>query len=74
MFRGERDIEAVKKVQETLGEAGIPVKVDGFFGEETEQAVAKFKREHSPQIVPSDGVVGPKTSHALDDIAILHGR
>ena len=73
MLRGDSDLEAVKKVQETLSEAKIPVKADGIFGEETEQAVAKFKREHNPPISPSDGVVGPKTSHALDDVAVKHG-
>ena len=74
MLIGEKDSEAVQKVQESLIEAGISVQVNGIYSEETRQAVAKFKREHNPQIVPSDGVVGPQTSHALDDIAVEHGQ
>jgi peptidoglycan hydrolase-like protein with peptidoglycan-binding domain/LysM repeat protein len=74
MLRGESDFEAVKKVQETLVEAGIPTEVTGIYSENTKRAVAKFKREHNPQIVPSDGVVGPKTSHALDEVAVEHGH
>ena len=74
MLRGERDTEAVIKVQETLVESGINIEVDGKFGEKTEQGIAKFKREHNPQISPSDGVVGPKTSHALDNVAVEQGQ
>ncbi|MDX2241477.1 MAG: DUF4157 domain-containing protein [Leptolyngbyaceae cyanobacterium bins.302] len=70
MLVGEKDAEAVQKVQETLNEAGIPIQANGIYSEETRLAVAKFKKEHDPQIIPSDGVVGPQTSHALDEIAV----
>ncbi|MBE9076804.1 N-acetylmuramoyl-L-alanine amidase [Romeria aff. gracilis LEGE 07310] len=41
--------------------------VDGIFGSRTEAAVREFQRKHS--LVP-DGIVGPKTWAALDDVAI----
>lgn len=54
----------VEEVQKTLGLVGDSV--DGNFGPLTEAAVRRFQRDHG--LVP-DGIVGPKTWAALDDVA-----
>jgi peptidoglycan hydrolase-like protein with peptidoglycan-binding domain len=74
MLIGEGDHDAVLKVQQTLAEAGFAIDPDGAYGPKTEKAVANFKSTHKPPIVPSDGVVGPQTSHALDEIAASRGE
>ena len=51
----------VRSIQTTLG-----VKVDGNFGPGTEAAMRAFQRNHG--LVP-DGIVGPKTWQALDQVA-----
>ncbi|HJP95522.1 MAG TPA: N-acetylmuramoyl-L-alanine amidase [Pyrinomonadaceae bacterium] len=57
--RGARG-DLVKTVQ-----AKIRIDVDGKFGPRTEAAVRQFQRDHD--LVP-DGIVGPKTWHALDAV------
>ncbi|HEX8532515.1 MAG TPA: N-acetylmuramoyl-L-alanine amidase [Cytophagales bacterium] len=58
--RGQRGV-LVEQVQATLG-----IAIDGDFGPKTEAAVRAFQRGHD--LVP-DGIVGPKTWKALDDVA-----
>lgn len=43
-------------------EASTPLKVDGNFGTDTENATKDFQHAHGLSV---DGVVGPKTWHAL---------
>ncbi|WP_455242405.1 peptidoglycan-binding protein [Petrachloros mirabilis] len=62
--RGTRD--EVTAIQRALRRAGHRVAVDGYFGQETEVAVARFQRAHG--LYP-DGVVGPKTWRALTRVA-----
>jgi phosphatidylserine/phosphatidylglycerophosphate/cardiolipin synthase-like enzyme len=60
--------ECVSRVQQALVDLGYPLPthgVDGHYGDETAGAVAKFKNQRG--IAPSDGVVGPKTMHELDE-------
>ena len=67
MFEPERGI-AVKRVQAALIELGEdvgPAGPDGIFGSDTGSAVSRFKAAHGLQ--PTDPVVGPGTSKALDD-------
>lgn len=40
---------------------------DGDFGSETEQAVKRFQKEHG---LKADGIIGPLTIAALDDLLI----
>jgi peptidoglycan hydrolase-like protein with peptidoglycan-binding domain len=49
----------VKTIQRRLG-----LKVDGWFGKQTKEAVKKFQREN-PACGPADGWVGPKTWNVL---------
>ena len=49
---------AARAVQVLLQAAGVPVVVDGAFGEQTESAVRRFQRE---RLLLPDGVVGPVT-------------
>jgi hypothetical protein len=55
----------VMRVQAALSELGHPVGADGIFGTETGNAVSAYKVEKG--LSPSDPVVGPGTSKALDD-------
>lgn len=58
----------VKRVQAALVELGFPVGphgTDGIFGSATGDAVSDYKRSH--RLSPTDAVVGPGTSKALDD-------
>ncbi|GAA3971148.1 peptidoglycan-binding domain-containing protein [Pedobacter ginsengiterrae] len=58
--RGQaNDADLVKQLQQLL-----KIKMDGFFGPDTESAVRGFQR--SAATVP-DGIVGPKTWKALDE-------
>lgn len=50
--------EGVKAIQLALGQAGLPVIVDGIYGVVTEEAVVRFQRSHG---LVSDGIVGPAT-------------
>lgn len=64
----EPDKEAVELVQRALVDLGYLLsydEVDGIFGSRTAGAVSRFKADRG--ISPSDGVVGRKTSKALDD-------
>jgi hypothetical protein len=54
--------ELVKQVQAKLG-----LTVDGNFGAKTEAAVRAFQRTKG--LVP-DGIIGPKSWHALDGVAV----
>ncbi|TKS59503.1 MAG: hypothetical protein EWM72_02071 [Nitrospira sp.] len=49
-------------IQRALRRAGYRLAVDGHFGRETEVVVVRFQRAHG---LHPDGVVGPKTWHAL---------
>ena len=62
--KGDRG-EVVCELQEYLSIAGYySGKVDGIFGNETEQAVLRFQKEAS---LEADGIVGPRTWSALMD-------
>jgi putative peptidoglycan binding protein len=64
----ETDGVAVKMIQRALVDLGYllsETEVDGNFGSRTATAVSRYKADRG--ISPSDGVVGPKTSAALDD-------
>jgi peptidoglycan hydrolase-like protein with peptidoglycan-binding domain len=64
----ETDSAAVKMVQRALVDLGYLLsfdEVDGNFGNRTATAVSRFKADRG--ISPSDGVVGVRTSRALDD-------
>ncbi|MFF2287215.1 peptidoglycan-binding domain-containing protein [Peribacillus butanolivorans] len=63
----ETDKEAVKMVQQALVDLGyLPTydEVDGEFGPKTSKAISRFKLDR--KLLPADGVVGKKTSEALD--------
>ncbi len=53
---------AVRELQGNLRRSGVPVRVDGNFGPETEQAVRTFQ---SKSRQPVDGIAGPRTREAL---------
>ena len=55
----------VKELQKLLQKKSLEIKVDGFFGTETEKAVLKFQKENN---LNEDGIVGPDTWAALLDI------
>ena|SRR3990167_5390276 len=57
--KGSRGLD-VKKLQEKL-----KVKVDGIFGEKTEERVKVFQFAHNLKV---DGIVGPKTNEVLNSI------
>ena len=66
--------DAVGKVQQALIDLGfsMPAGADGDFGQQTGDAVTRFKQDHS--LSPPDPVVGPKTMAALDvDIMAFDG-
>lgn len=64
MLAGQ-DSLSVMRVQEALQTRGYPVgRLDGIFGPDTGAAVTAFKVDHN--LNPSDPVVGPGTSKALD--------
>jgi hypothetical protein len=70
MVIGEPSSGSVRLIQQALIDAGYPLPKfgpDGKYGKETADAVAKYKAERPTPIVPSDGVVGPKTMAALDE-------
>lgn len=67
----------VKRVQAALIELGGSVgpKVDdGIFGSDTGVAVSAYKASKDPLLTPTDPVVGPGTSKALDDDLFLTPR
>jgi N-acetylmuramoyl-L-alanine amidase len=53
---------AVRDVQQRLLAAGIQIRVDGEYGEETERAVRRFQAERRLRV---DGICGPETWGAL---------
>ncbi|HHY15522.1 MAG TPA: peptidoglycan DD-metalloendopeptidase family protein [Firmicutes bacterium] len=57
--------EAVREIQELLVELGHELVVDGIFGTETESLVMHVQKALG---LAADGVVGPKTSAALDEL------
>lgn len=52
----------VRQVQEALINAGFQLKVDGFFGEETDKAVRQFQQQKGLTV---DGIVGADTRRKL---------
>lgn len=72
--KGEADKEAVALLQSCMEELGFTFvrsktkpsgRLDGIFGDETEEIIKKFQRKFG--LMP-DGLVGPKTLGALDAI------
>lgn len=55
--------EDVRQVQEALKKAGIALKADSFFGEDTDKAVKQFQKQHKLAMV--DGIVGASTRKTL---------
>lgn len=56
--------EAVRKMQEALNRASIPLEIDGVFGKATEAAVRKFQSRNDLKI---DGIFGPDTAAKLEE-------
>jgi GH24 family phage-related lysozyme (muramidase) len=54
--------EDVRRVQAALKQVGIDVKVDGFFGKDTDKAVRQFQKQKNLTV---DGVAGAATQKAL---------
>ena len=54
---------AVRLLQEKLNRHGAHLKLDGDFGDGTEQALKNFQRNHN---LSPDGVAGPNTRKALE--------
>jgi len=57
--------EAVRKMQEALNRASIPLEIDGVFGKSTEAAVRKFQSRNGLKI---DGIYGPDTAAKLEEV------
>lgn len=55
--------QQVAVLQKSLKAAGAAIKVDGWFGEETEKAVIRFQRQQGLMV---DGIAGPATMGRLD--------
>lgn len=62
--KGDRGDE-VKALQTLLNRLGYILDVDGAFGSKTEEAVKDFQRQNGLTV---DGIVGPKTWTALDNM------
>ena len=52
----------VKELQRLLNKKGFSLKVDGFFGRDTENAVLKFQKNNN---LVEDGIAGRNTWSAL---------
>ncbi len=52
----------VRKVQQSLQQAGFEIEVDGFFGTQTDEVVRQFQQQKGLTV---DGIVGPQTLKAL---------
>ena len=52
----------VRYLQQRLNSFGYSLNIDGIFGAKTEAAVKSFQTRHQ---LSADGIVGPKTWHAL---------
>ena len=64
--------EAVKLLQQRLQHYGFStLKVDGFFGKKTEDAVKDFQGRSEDPSFPVDGIVGPLTWEALGTCIII---
>lgn len=55
--------EDVRQLQEALKKAGITIKVDGFFGKDTDKAVKQFQQQQNLTLI--DGIAGSVTRKAL---------
>lgn len=60
--KGSKQTEEVELLQELLNIHGYQLKVDGIFGDKTDEAVRKFQASKALTI---DGIVGPKTWEKL---------
>ncbi|MEB3216714.1 MAG: peptidoglycan-binding domain-containing protein [Nostocales cyanobacterium 94392] len=69
--------ESVKLLQTRLRQYNFgSLKVDGFFGKKTENAVKEFQargNDHDPTFIV-DGIVGPQTWQALGMCVIISDR
>lgn len=59
--------QQVERVQRLLRRHGLPVQVDGIYGDTTEAAVRSFQRVRG---IPADGIVGPVTYRILHGTAL----
>jgi chitosanase len=55
-------------LQQHLARAGIKIEASGHFDDATDQAVRAFQQNHD---LKSDGVVGPVTRSALEDLSVI---
>lgn len=55
--------EAVRDLQRKLSALGYPLAADGIFGNDTEEAVSAFQRDHG---LDADGLAGARTRAAID--------
>lgn len=60
----------VQRLQRALIRAGFDLDDDGLFGQGTETAVKEFQRQNG---LVADGIVGPKTWAAVDDVLEASG-
>lgn len=58
----------VKAVQLALKDLGVPVRVDGYYGNDTKAAVVWFQRKHG---LRADGVVGQQTRALIERQAVF---